>query len=65
MALSEDPRPWGEARKLTGKEEAMRVATACATPPEGRARWTGDRWKLLADAGMIKLHRGATREPVG
>src|ERR1700693_2022617 len=36
-ALSEDPRP-GAKRKLTGKEEV--VATACANPPEGRARWT-------------------------
>ena len=33
-ALSEDPRP-GAERKLTGKEEALLVATACANPPEG------------------------------
>src|SRR6476646_5207217 len=38
-ALREEPRP-GAARKLTGKEEALLVATACSTPPEGRARWT-------------------------
>src|SRR3981081_53013 len=38
-ALSEDPRP-GAGRKLSGKEEALLVATACANPPEGRARWT-------------------------
>ena len=38
-ALSEEPRPGGE-RKLSGKEEALLVATACAKPPEGRARWT-------------------------
>src|ERR1700731_3746750 len=38
-ALSEDPRP-GAERKLTGKEEALLVATACANPPKGRARWT-------------------------
>src|SRR5436853_5911620 len=31
-ALSEDPRP-GAERKLTGKEEALLVATACASPP--------------------------------
>src|ERR1700704_5587923 len=37
-ALSEDPRP-GAERKLTGKEEALLVATACANPPKGRARW--------------------------
>src|SRR6516164_6779282 len=49
-ALSEEPRP-GAARKLTGKEEALLVATACSKPPEGRARWT---LELLAGA-MVKL----------
>src|SRR5262245_41633327 len=49
-ALSEEPRP-GAERKLTGKEEALLVATACASPPQGRARWT---LALLADA-MVKL----------
>src|SRR5271154_6460996 len=49
-ALSEDPRP-GAERKLTGKEEALLVATACASPPEGRARWT---LELLAGA-MVNL----------
>jgi transposase len=60
-ALSEEPRP-GAARKLTGKEEALLVATACATPPEGRARWT---LELLAGA-MVKLtaHAGLSRETV-
>src|SRR6266498_1912947 len=38
-ALSEEPRP-GASRKLSGKEEALLVATACSSPPEGRARWT-------------------------
>ena len=38
-ALSEEPRP-GAARKLSGPEEALLVATACAKPPAGRARWT-------------------------
>src|SRR5215211_6587165 len=38
-ALSEEPRP-GAARKLSGKEEALLVATACSSPPAGRARWT-------------------------
>src|ERR1700693_2037514 len=33
-ALSEEQRP-GAARKLTGKEEALRVATACSSPPAG------------------------------
>src|SRR6478736_2220718 len=49
-ALSEEPRP-GAERKLTGKEEALLVATACAKPPAGRRRWT---LALLADA-MVKL----------
>jgi transposase len=38
-ALSEEPRP-GATRKLSGKEEALLVATACSRPPAGRARWT-------------------------
>src|ERR1700716_3003272 len=60
-ALSEDPRP-GAERKLTGKEEALLVATACAKPPAGRARWT---LELLAGA-MVKLteHGGLSRETV-
>ncbi len=49
-ALSEEPHP-GAERKLTGKEEALLVATACARPPAGRKRWT---LTLLADA-MVKL----------
>ncbi len=49
-ALSEEPRP-GAERKLTGKQEALLVATACANPPAGRARWT---LELLANA-MVKL----------
>ena len=55
-ALSEEQRP-GAERKLTGKEEALLVATACASPPEGRARWT---LKLLA--GAMQTHRA--QEPV-
>src|ERR1700682_2650413 len=60
-ALSEDPRP-GAERKLTGKEEALLVATACANPPQGRARWT---LELLADA-MVKLtgHESLSGETV-
>jgi len=38
-------------RKLSGKEEALLVATACSSPPEGRARWTLD---LLAGE-MVRL----------
>jgi transposase len=38
-ALSEEPR-LGPERKLTGREEALLVATACSAPPPGCARWT-------------------------
>jgi transposase len=60
-ALSEEPRP-GIERKLSGKEEALLVATACSTPPPGRARWT---LELLADA-LVKLtdHEELSRETV-
>ena len=60
-ALSEEPRP-GAERKLSGREEALLVATACSRPPQGRARWT---LELLAGA-MIKLtaHTGLSRETV-
>ena len=60
-ALSEEPRP-GAERKLTGKEEALLAATACASPPKGRARWT---LKLLAGA-MVKLteHKSLSHETV-
>jgi hypothetical protein len=52
-ALSEEPRA-GAERKLTGKEEALLAATACASPPEGRARWT---LELLAGARPGQLER--------
>jgi transposase len=60
-ALEEEPRP-GAARKLTGKEEALLVATACASPPKGRARWT---LELLAGE-MVRLteHASLSRETV-
>src|SRR4029077_14693058 len=60
-ALSEEPRP-GAGRKLSGKEEALLVATACSDPPKGRKRWT---LELLADA-MVKLteHDGLSRETI-
>src|SRR3954471_4350239 len=60
-ALNEEPRP-GAARKLTGKEEALLVATACASPPEGRAGWT---LELLAGE-MVRLtaHASLSRETV-
>ncbi len=60
-ALTEEPRP-GAARKLSGKEEALLVATACASPPEGRARWT---LELLTDE-LVRLtpHESLSRETV-
>ena len=60
-ALSEEPR-LGAERKLSGKEEALLVATACSNPPEGRARWT---LELLAGA-MVALteHEDLSRETV-
>jgi len=60
-ALSEGPRP-GAERKLSGKEEALLIATACSKPPAGRARWT---LELLADE-FIKLtsHASLSRETV-
>jgi len=50
------------SRKLTGKEEALLVATACSKPPEGRARWT---LELLAGE-MVKLteHGDVSRETI-
>ena len=60
-ALSEEPRP-GAERKLTGRQEALLVATACSRPPAGRARWT---LELLADE-FVKLtgHKSLSRETV-
>ncbi len=59
VALSEAPRR-GAERKLSGKQEALLVATACSKPPEGRKRWTLD---LLAGA-IVKLtdHAELSRE---
>ena len=60
-ALSEEPRP-GASRKLSGKEEALLVATACSSPPAGRARWT---LELLAGE-LVRLteHEHLSRETV-
>jgi transposase len=61
QALSEEPRRGGE-RKLSGKEEALLVATACSGPPAGRSRWT---LELLADE-LVRLtaHESLSRETV-
>jgi DDE superfamily endonuclease/Homeodomain-like domain len=60
-ALCEAPRP-GAERKLTGREEALLMATACSSPPAGRVRWT---LELLAGE-MVRLteHDSLSRETV-
>ena len=61
QALSEASRP-GAERKLTGKEEALLIATACSKAPAGRSRWT---LELLGDA-LVNLteHDSLSRETV-
>jgi transposase len=61
LALSEETGP-GASRKLSGKETALLVATACSAPPAGRKRWT---LELLAGE-MVKLtdHADLSRETV-
>ena len=57
LALSEEPRP-GAERKLTGKDEALLVATACANP---------HRRSRPMDVGTAGRRHGQThraREPV-
>src|ERR1700712_481862 len=59
LALSEEARP-GAARKLSGKETALLVATVCSSPPEGRKRWT---LELLAGAIVgLTGHEELSRE---
>lgn len=60
-ALHERRRPGG-ARKLSVKQEALLIATACSRPQSGRARWT---MQLLADE-MVRLteHSKISRETV-
>jgi len=60
-ALSETPRP-GAARKLSGPEEALLVATACASPPQGRARWTLEL--LAGEIVRLTQHESLSRETV-
>ena len=60
-ALSEEPRT-GAARKLSGKEEALLVASACSKAPAGCARWT---LKLLAGRMMeLTEHSSLSRETI-
>src|SRR5262249_18045435 len=61
LSLHDRPRP-GTRRKLSGKEEALLVATACSSPPPGRAHWT---MELLAGE-LVRLthHTSLSRETV-
>src|SRR5258708_23076728 len=60
-ALSEQPRP-GASRSLSGKEEALLVATACSSPPAGRARWTLEL--LTGELVRLTEHDSISRETV-
>jgi transposase len=59
-ALRDRPRP-GAPRKLDGKQEALLLALACSSPPEGQARWS---MRLLADrlvtVGVVDTLSGET-----
>lgn len=59
--LSDAPRP-GASRKLCGKEEALLVATACSSPPAGRARWTLEL--LAGELVRLTAHPSISRETV-
>ena len=50
-ALNDLPRK-GAPRKLSGRDEALLVATACSDAPDGRTRWT---MQLLADR-LVELN---------
>ena len=52
----------GARRKLTGKEEALPVATACSNPPAGRSRWTLEL--LAGELARLTTRLGVSRETV-
>jgi transposase len=60
-ALSEEPRP-GAERKLSAREEALLVATACAKPPAGRARWTLEL--LAGETVRLTRHESISSETI-
>ena len=60
-ALQDDPRP-GAGRKLTAKDEALRVAVACSKPPTGCARWTLEL--LAGEVVRLTEHTALSREKV-
>ena len=61
-ALSEGPRP-GAKRKLVAAEEALLIATACAQPPAGRARWT--LALLAAEVVRLTTQTSISRATIG
>jgi hypothetical protein len=63
-ALSEEPRP-GAGRKLTGKQEALLVATACAQPPTGRAARAVGRRNDQADRPRRAVPRDRPPQALG
>jgi transposase len=61
QALSEEPRP-GAPRKLSVSHEALLVATACSTPPQGRAHWTCEL--LAGQMVLLTAHESISRETI-
>jgi transposase len=61
-ALSEGPRPGGK-RKLVAADEALLIATACAQPPAGRARWT--LALLAAEVVRLTTQTSISRATIG
>jgi transposase len=60
-AIRDLPRP-GAGRKLTGKEEALLIATACTDAPAGRSRWTLEL--LAGEVARLTGHDSISRETV-
>jgi hypothetical protein len=61
-ALSEEPRP-GAERKLTGKEEALLVATACSYPPPIMAPFIASSFHALEPAPSRAISPARRVEP--
>jgi transposase len=64
-AIYDNPRS-GQPSKLTDKEEAFLIATACSAPPEGRDHWTMEmlqtelktkKKKVLSTVAILKRLR--------
>lgn len=59
-ALVDRPRP-GQPKKLTDKEEAFVIATACSKPPKGSDHWT---LKLLVKKLKTVKHKHVSVKPI-